>query len=96
MVVLEYVIYKEENEFPDLADNLFDTEWFKNWTPKMSLNYKFCLFRQQLEFLLVGQCPSLAVCFPMPWNGSVHSLKPAAHSYPGRCSLLQAGAAKGL
>lgn len=33
-VFLKYITYKEENELPDLADNLFDTEWFKDFTPK--------------------------------------------------------------
>lgn len=32
---VKYIIYKQENELPDLADNVFDTEWFKNFPPKI-------------------------------------------------------------
>lgn len=67
---------------------------FKILLLKRFKNFEFCLFRQQSEFLLVGQCPSLAVGFPVPQNCLGCPRKPA-HFSPRRCSLLGAGAAKG-
>lgn len=37
-------------------------------------NCEICIFRQQSTSCLVDQCPSLAVCFPMPRKASVGSL----------------------
>lgn len=61
---------------------------------KWFINFEFCVFRQQSEFLSVGQCPSLAGCFPMPPHRRVRQLMPA-HPRPGRCSWLRTGAAEG-